>query len=526
MVFDLIMNSIQTSIPRLYKMSNVAQAALLISILIISSFWFLVTIFKKTKKRSFPPGPWGLPIVGYLPFLKANMPTQFAELAQKYGPIFKFRLGNKLCVVLSSPSLVKEITRDQDVVFANRDATVAAEVLTFGGYDIAWTAYGSYWRNMRKVFVREILSGSNLDACYDLRKDEVIKAIEYVGMNVGKPVRIDELAFQTELNVILRMLWGGTHEANQKSEKAVADFRVVFAKIVNILGKPNISDFFPILRWFDIQGVAKEAHALLQVADSIVDAVINERVKMAEDSIKTDGIKKDFLQILLELKKLPDTGEDITMLQRKAILMDIVVGGTDTTATMIEWAMAEVLHNREAMEKVQKELDDVIGLGNIVEEFHLPKLHYLEAVVKEALRLHPAIPLLVPRRPSKSSIVGGYTVPENTSVFVNAWAIQRDPELWDDPLQFKPERFLMESKNGDYNGNNFQYIPFGSGRRMCAGIPLAEKMVKYILASLFHSFDWKPTTSKVEDLSEKFDFVLRKRIPLLAIPTKRTRKQY
>ncbi|CAI9093809.1 OLC1v1029389C1 [Oldenlandia corymbosa var. corymbosa] len=506
---------------------NLAQAVLAISILILSIFWFLVVIFKKTSKGSLPPGPRGLPLVGYLPFLGANLHTQFAELAQQYGPIFKFRLGNKLCVVLSSPSLVKEITRDQDVVFANRDATIATEVLTYGGFDIAWSPYGSYWRNMRKVFVQEILSGRNLDACYELRRDEVIKTIEHVGMKVGTPLEIGELAFQTQVNVVLSMLWGGTVEANPQSEAAAAaNFRVVFGKIMDLQGKANISDVFPILRRFDIQGVEKEANTLLQVADGIFDAVINERVQTKDDEVKIGGRKKDFIQILLELQKLEATGEDISMLQRKAIIMDTIVGGTDTTATLTEWGMTEVLHQREVMEKVHNELEDVVGIGKSVEEFHLPKLHYLEAVVKETLRLHPAVPLLLPRRPTKSSIVGGYTIPENTKVLINSWAIQRDPELWDDPLKFKPERFLMEPKKWDFSGNNFQYIPFGSGRRICPGIPLGEKMLKFMLASLLHSFDWKPTKSKEEDISEKFGIVLRKQTPLLAVPTKRTSKHY
>ena len=201
-----------------------------------------------------------------------------------------------------------------------------------------------------------------------------------------------------------------------------------------------------------------------------------------------------------------------------------MVGGTDTTATMAEWVMTEVLHDREIMEKVQKELEDVIGINNTVEEIHLPKLRYLDAVVKETFRLHPALPLLVPKRPSQSCTVVGFTVPKDTRVFVNAWQIHRDPELWDNPLEFKPERILATPSKWDYSGNNFQYIPFGSGRRICAGIPLAEKMLMYIAASLLHSYDWKSTKSKEADLSEKFGIVMRKSTPLLAIPTKKVDK--
>ncbi|KAL3499502.1 hypothetical protein ACH5RR_038595 [Cinchona calisaya] len=365
-----------------------------------------------------------------------------------------------------------------------------------------------------------MLSGSNLDACYDLRRDEVKKAIEYINRQVGTAIDIGELTFLTEMNVIMSMLWGGTLEADQQN-KVGAEFRKVFAKILGLLSKPNISDFFPILARFDIQGIEKQGKALLQIVGEIFDAVINERVKIVEDEIKNAGKKKDFIHVLLELEKQEVDGVKINKRQLKAIMMDIVIGGTDTTATMAEWTMAEVVHQREVMEKVQKELEEVVGMNNMVEEFHLSKLHYLEAVVKEAFRLHPALPLLIPKRPSQSCMVGGYTIPKDTRIIVNVWAVQRDPQLWDNQLEFKPERFLSEPSKWDYNGNNFQYIPFGSGRRVCAGIPLAERMVMYILASLLHSFDWKPTKAKDEDLSEKFGFVTRKATPFLAVPTKR-----
>lgn len=202
-----------------------------------------------------------------------------------------------------------------------------------------------------------------------------------------------------------------------------------------------------------------------------------------------------------------------------------MTAGTETTAATVEWVMTEILHNREIMQKVQKELELVVGLKNIVEEFHLPKLQYLKAVVKETLRLHPVLPLLLPRKPSQSCSLAGYTIPKDTKIFINVWEMHRDPQIWENPLEFKPERFLDEppaTVKLDFRGNNFQYLPFGSGRRVCAGIPLAEKMLMYFLASLLHSFDWQPTeTNKQVDLSEKFGLVMRKSKPLLAIPTKR-----
>ncbi|KAH7863501.1 hypothetical protein Vadar_018263 [Vaccinium darrowii] len=151
----------------------------------------------------------------------------------------------------------------------------------------------------------------------------------------------------------------------------------------------------------------------------------------------------------------------------------------------------------------------------------MPKLHYLDAVLKETSRLHPALPLLFPKRPNKSSIVGGYTIPKDTRVLLNVWAIHKDPQAWDDPSEFKPERFLSDASKWDYNGNNCEFLPFGSGRRICAGIPLAEKMVIYLLASFLHSFNWEVLQGEEIDLSEKFGIVMKKSTPLIAIPTPR-----
>jgi len=201
------------------------------------------------------------------------------------------------------------------------------------------------------------------------------------------------------------------------------------------------------------------------------------------------------------------------------MIQDMVVGGTDTTSNSMEFALAEMLNKPQIMQKVQEELDFVVGKNNVVEESHLPKLPYLYAVMKEILRLHPVLPLMVPHCPSETCIVGGYTIPQGSRVFVNVWSIHRDPSIWEKPLEFIPERFL--DSQWDYSGKDFSYFPFGSGRRICAGIAMAEKMFLLSLASLLHSFDWKLPEGQKLDLSEKFGIVLKKKIPLVVIPTPR-----
>ena len=199
----------------------------------------------------------------------------------------------------------------------------------------------------------------------------------------------------------------------------------------------------------------------------------------------------------------------------------MVVGGTETSSNAIEFAMAEIINQPEIMKKAQKELDAIVGKDNIVEESHILKLPYLQAVMKETLRLHPTLPLLVPHSPSQTCVVGGYSIPKGTGVFVNVWAIHRDPSNWENPLKFEPERFLIKggSPKWDFSGSDLNYFPFGSGRRNCAGIAMAERMVMYSLATLLHSFNWALPHGEKMDLSEKFGIVLKKKLALVAIPT-------
>ncbi|KAK6158030.1 hypothetical protein DH2020_005344 [Rehmannia glutinosa] len=258
--------------------------------------------------------------------------------------------------------------------------------------------------------------------------------------------------------------------------------------------------------------------ALLRRVDAITEHTIDDRIE--KKKLMNEG-RMDFLQILVDLMQEEDNKASLSKQQIKAMLIDILVGGTDTSSTTIEWVLADLLCHPKVMEKVQQELNEVVGLNNIVEEFHIPKLDYLDAVLKETLRVHPIGPFLTPRTPSQSCTVGGYTIPKDSAIFVNVWSIQRDPLAWDNPSEFRPERFLGNNGKWDFSGNNFNYIPFGSGRRVCAGLPLAERMVKFILASLLHSFEWRLPDGEKLDMSDKLLTALRKRIPLVVVPAPR-----
>ncbi|KAK3041052.1 hypothetical protein RJ639_026849 [Escallonia herrerae] len=497
-----------------YSQKHFVASITLVTLLLV------IWAFRKLRhgRTRLPPGPCGLPLLGYLPFLGTNLHRSFAELARVHGPIFKIWLGSKLCVVLSSPAVIKEVVREQDRTFANRDPTVAALIMSHNASDIVFAPDGSTWRMLRKVLVHEMLSNRNLDACYMFRRHEVRKIVIDVYSKVSTPIDIGQLAFLTVFNATTSMLWGGTPEGNEWSISFGAEFRAAVSAFSVLMEKPNISDFFPSLARFDIQGIEKETKKISLWVEQIFDSLLEQRMEV-NAAKRMNATQKDFVQSLLELRDQQGSGSSITLKHMKSLLLDIVAAGTDTVSAMSEWVMGELMRHPKVMQKLCEELTSVVGLNDIVEEFHIPKLKYLEAVVKETHRLHPAAPFLVPRSPSQTSTVGGYTIPKGTKVLVNVWAMQRDPQIWDRPLDFQPERFLSKTEKVDYSGNNFMYLPFGSGRRICAGLPLAERMLTYVLATFLHSFEWKLPFGTELDLSDKFGLVTKKSTPLVLVPT-------
>lgn len=197
----------------------------------------------------------------------------------------------------------------------------------------------------------------------------------------------------------------------------------------------------------------------------------------------------------------------------------MVLAGTDSSLHVIQFAMAELIKNQDIMKIAQQELDKVVGKDKIVEESHIPKLPYILAIMKETLRLHTVSPLLLPHRPSQTTVVGGFTIPKDSVVFINAWAIHRNPNVWENPQEFNPDRFL--EKPYDFKGNDFTYLPFGSGRRICAGTAMSERAVLYNIATLLHSFDWKLPHGERVNIEEKFGIALKMKNPLVATPVLR-----
>ncbi|CAN1264945.1 Corytuberine synthase [Linum perenne] len=271
---------------------------------------------------------------------------------------------------------------------------------------------------------------------------------------------------------------------------------------------PNVADFYPFLEWFDPQGMKKKMLDSFQTMFALWDCYVKERREIRSG----DFPKEDFLDVFLA------NGFDDHKINW--LFLELLTAGTDTTTTTIEWAMAELLMNKEALTRVREELSREIGTTTTITESNTSQLPFLNACIKETLRLHPPAPFLIPHRAQETCNVMNYTIPKNSQIIINVWAISRDPSVWVDPLSFKPERFLDGSTRADFKGRDFEFLPFGSGRRMCPGLPVAVRQLPLILASLVRGFDWSLPVGQDLDMREKFGLTLHKDQPLVLVVDK------
>ncbi|PPR96511.1 hypothetical protein GOBAR_AA24171 [Gossypium barbadense] len=445
---------------------------------------FLFLLFRRrSSAHSLPPGPINFPIFGSLHRLGSHPNQSLYQLAKTYGPLMTLRIGYVTTVIVSSAEFAKQVFQTQEQSFSDRTVPDCVASQPNPESTLAWAPGDGRWRNRRRLCSTQLFTVQRLNSLQHLRHQKAQQLIQHINKQraSGSQVKIGEVAFATTLNLISTTIFSS--DIVDPEFSTAQEFKDLVWRIMEDSAKPNLSDYFPIL-------------------------------KRASDSVSRNG---DLLDVLLDQCQQDES--DFTRQNIKPLILDLFIAGSDTSAITTEWAMAELLRKPGVLQKTRRELMEVIGTKRTVQESDLDKLPYLEAVAKETMRLHPAAPLLLPYKAKNDVEICGYTIPNNTQLLVNAWAIARDPNYWNHPFSFCPERFLDSSL--DFRGRYFEYIPFGAGRRICPGLPLAVRMVHLILASMIHSFDWKlPHGIHPQDLDmqEQFGMTLKKAIPLCAIP--------
>ncbi|XAR49605.1 hypothetical protein NMG60_11032863 [Bertholletia excelsa] len=276
---------------------------------------------------------------------------------------------------------------------------------------------------------------------------------------------------------------------------------------------PNPGDVFPALNWVDFRGLKRKMVRLMQKIDKFLDDLISEHRRSFSDHDELNEIgvngKTLLRSLLLQQKAEPEVYTDDSI---KGIIMTMIISGVETTSSAIEWTMSLLLNHPEAMARVKAEMEANQAHDCLLKEEDLKNLNYLQSVIKESLRLYPPGPLLLPHLTSQDCTIGGFLVPQGTALLVNAWAIQRDPEEWENPTKFMPERF----EGGE--GERQKWIPFGTGRRGCPGVGLANRTIALAVGSLIQAFEWERVGGEEVDMAAYSNMVIMHKLkPLEAI---------
>ncbi|KAK6151224.1 hypothetical protein DH2020_016156 [Rehmannia glutinosa] len=490
--------------------------------------------FKPSNKNLPPSPPGGLPIIGHVHLFKNLLHRTLHDFSHKAGPIFTLRFGSRPVVVVSSSTLVEECFNKNDLVLANRPvASVDRKSLGFSPTTVIGAPYGDHWRNLRKLCDLEVFGTTRLASFLSIRVDERDRMISslYKISSVGfAKVDVESKIVELTFNNIMRMVAGKRYYGEEAEDDEEAKrFRDLTKEALELTSASNPGEIFPILRFIGMNGLEKKLAVHSRKTDEFMRGLLDEHRRG-----KRQNTMVDRLLALQETKPAYYTDEVITGLIVVRGRLEWVVNGAghivtptydtlkngpdnsgidaSSSAARKWWKSQHLLLNHpEIMDKARQEIDTHVGHDRMVEEQDLPKLRYLHFIILETLRLFPSVPMLVPHVPSQDVEIGGYNVPKGTMVLVNAWAIHRDPNVWDEPLSFKPERFE------NLELENHKLLPFGMGKRACPGAGLAQKFVGLALGSLIQCFDWKRISEEKIDMTESPGTTLAKAKPLEAL---------
>ncbi|CBI18830.3 unnamed protein product, partial [Vitis vinifera] len=463
-----------------------------LSLLFVFLLLVIGILFPRRRYGNLPPSPPAVPILGHLHLLKQPVHRSLQRLSLEYGPIFSLRFGSQLVVIVSSPSAVEECFTKNDVVLANRPRLASGKYLGF---------------NYTSV---EIFSSNRLNMFLGIRRDEVKLLLLRLARDSREgfaKVELRPMLTELTFNIITRMVAGKRYYGEGVEFEEAKRFREIISEAFKLSeASSNPTDFLPILRWIGFGDHEKKLKKTMRETEVILQGLIDEH-RGGNDRGSVDN--NSMIDHLLSLQTTePEYYTDDII---KGLVLILILAGTDTSAATMEWAMTLLLNHPDVLKKAKAELDIHVGKDRLIEESDLPELRYLQRIISETLRLFPVAPLLVPHMSSDDCQIGGFDIPGGTFLLINAWAIHRDPQVWEDPTSFIPERF----QNGERE--NYKLLPFGIGRRACPGAGLAHRVVGLALGSLIQCYDWKRISKTTIDTTEGKGLTMPKLEPLEAM---------
>ncbi|RHN60887.1 putative cytochrome P450 [Medicago truncatula] len=500
----------------------------------------LFSVFKRNKKSQphlpLPPSPPTIPIIGHLHLLKPLIHHAFRDLSERYGPLISLRLGSARFIVVNTPSLAKEFLKTHELVYSHRKMNIAINMVVYDDATFAFAPYGSYWKFIKKLSTTELLGNRTIGQFLPIRTQELDEFIQTLTnkSKARESLNLTQALLKLSNNIISRMMLSiETSGTDNQAEQA----RALVREVTQIFGEFNVSDFIGFFKNFDLQGFKKRALDIHKRYDALLEKIISDReesrrkTKVIEDgSLNGEERLKDFLDILLNVFEEKDLEVNFTRSHIKSLILDYFTAATDTTAISVEWAISELFNNPRVLKKAQEEVERVVGKERLVCEEDSPNLPYIHAIIKETMRLHPPIPMIM-RKGMEDCVVDGKMVPKGSMVCVNIWAMGRDQKIWENALDFKPERFLenKEGNNIDMKGHHYELLPFGSGRRGCPGMPLAMRQLPTVVGALVQCFEWKMLDSegkildrgKTIDMDERPGLTAPRANDLICIPISR-----
>nr|GMD47747.1 premnaspirodiene oxygenase-like [Ipomoea batatas] len=491
----------------------------LFSFCLFLSFITLILRRQWTRRNTgkLPPGPWKLPLIGNMHHLVGAIPhVALRDMSKKYGKdLMHLQLGQVSAVVVSSAEVAKLFLKTHDLDFADRPRVVAGDEIFYNRSDLFFSPYGDYWKQMRKVCMTELLSARTVRSFSHIRQDEIHRLLDRVRSSSHSPINIfEEMSIFTS-SIICRAAFGKTLKKAKELLKVIDEILILGSSFC-------MADMFP--SWKILHLLAGEKSRMVKVrrkADEIMGNIINQHRNNLDCGKTGSGESgaEDIVDVLLKLKDSNTLPVSITDDNIKCVILDMFGGGVDTSTTTTACAMVEMVKNPRVLAKAQAEVRQAFKgkQTSLLDENDVEKLPYLSSVIKETLRLHPTGSMIL-RECKKETLVRGYTIPPKTRLIINAWAMSRDPEYWEDPESFKPERF--EDNPMDYNGSQLEYMPFGAGRRICPGISFGLANVQTPLAYLLYHFDWKfphGITPDGLEIAEKPGIVIKPKNDLLLI---------